>query len=216
MWNHIYSKPGNKRNLFCKHCPAKWKITGLQGSTSTTLRHVRNKHYAFLSKQEQENADRSLIGESSGKNISGKDLPLRSLTRTLKPGRLWTRKRSEYHDRQLGKFIVTSSTTLNILDNREFGDYSKGLCMHYRIPSRNYMQNSVITPMYEDTKIYVKSVIENSDDLALTMDAWTSLTQKSFITLSCHIIEEVDDKWELHEYCLDTSEMKERHTAEIY
>ena len=214
MWNHVYEKKGDCENLWCRHCTTSWAVSGLQGSTSTPLRHVRNKHYGKLSAQERENAERGKIGESTGRNISGEHLPFRSLSRSFKPDRLWPRRKCVIPDRLLGKFIVTSSTSLTILDNREFGDYSKSLNVFYRIPSRSYMQDNVITPMYEDTKNHVKSVIDNCTDLALTVDAWTSLNQKSFITLSCHVIEEVDDTWKLQAYCLDTSEMKKKHTAE--
>ena len=96
MWNHVYEKEGDHKNLWCRHCTASWATSGLQGSTSTPLRHIRTKHYGKLSAQERENAERGKIGESTGRNISGGNLPFRSLSKSFKPGRLWSRRKSKY------------------------------------------------------------------------------------------------------------------------
>ena len=50
--------------------------------------------------------------------------------------------------------------------------------------------------------------------IGLTTDAWTSISQKSFITITAHIIDEDDDDFNLVAYVLDTQEIIKRHTSE--
>ena len=64
--------------------------------------------------------------------------------------------------------------------------------------------------MYCMTKEVVKKAILNASSIGLTIDAWTSLTQQSYVTITAHC---VGEGGKLLKYVLDTSEMKERHTS---
>ena len=63
-----------------------------------------------------------------------------------------------------------------------------------------------------ETKAHIASLVYKCKKIALTVDAWTSLNQKSYITLTAHVI---DDKWQIQTYCLETSELQDRHKSEI-
>ena len=47
-------------------------------------------------------------------------------------------------------------------------------------------------------------------NIALTTDAWTSMTQQSYITVTAHVINE---QCELMSYVLSTAEITKRHTS---
>ena len=50
--------------------------------------------------------------------------------------------------------------------------------------------------------------------ISMTTDAWTSFAKQSYITVTAHLIDVVDDKLQLLHFVLDTSEIKVNHTSE--
>ena len=64
--------------------------------------------------------------------------------------------------------------------------------------------------MYEETKLVIKEDLRKYTNIAVTTDAWTSMTQQSYITVTAHVIDET--KCELKFYILSTSEITKRHT----
>ena len=80
----------------------------------------------------------------------------------------------------------------------------------YNIPSRDYIQNNVMIPMYEETKVEIRKELKKHINIGLTTDAWTSMTQQSYITVTAHVITE---QCELMSYVLSTAEISKRHTS---
>merc|ERR1712082_188985 len=81
----------------------------------------------------------------------------------------------------------------------------------YKLPGRTYMLTNVIHPMFEETKKLIKENMKKCKYIGLTTDAWTSIVQQSYITVTVHML--IDD-FQLQSYVLDTSEIKERHTTD--
>ena len=65
--------------------------------------------------------------------------------------------------------------------------------------------------MFKETKDHIKKELKKHTNIGLTTDAWTSMVQQSYITVTAHII---DENSKQVSYVLDTSEIKERHTSE--
>ena len=120
------------------------------------------------------------------------------------------RNRLKSPDRQLAKFIVNASISMNILDDNDFSLFCLTLRLQYTLPSRGYMLNNVITPMFQETYKYIKKT-NKCKNIGLTADAWTYLNQKSYKTVTAHTI---DAQGDLHHYVLDTNEIKVRNTSE--
>ena len=115
-------------------------------------------------------------------------------------------------DRKLAKVILSSCVSWSLIDNEAFGELcSELLGGRYNLPSRYYIQENVMTPMYEETKVYIKNALKKQVNIGLTTDAWTSTTQQSYITVTAHII---DEDCNLKPYVLDTTEITKRHTSE--
>lgn len=49
-----------------------------------------------------------------------------------------------------------------------------------------------------------------AERVALTSDGWTSCTMQSYITVTCHFI---DNDWQLKNYVLQTRVMEETHSG---
>ena len=52
------------------------------------------------------------------------------------------------------------------------------------------MLNNVINPMFREIKEVIKKQLKTVINISLTTDAWTSITQASFKTVTAHIIDE--------------------------
>ena len=60
-------------------------------------------------------------------------------------------------DRKVAKVILTSCVSWSLIDNEDFGELcSELLGGRYNVPSRYYLQENVMTPMYEETKVHIK------------------------------------------------------------
>ena len=209
IWAHVHFDKKLPQFVFCNYCISKWDEGGRGNSTSTIRTHLLKNHRNKLS--EEELASISIYGESSGISASGESLPPRSLLRSPRPNMALPRSSVVTHDRYLGKWLVTSSASFNTVDNKEFSDFVQSCMGNYCLPSRGYLQQNVVAPMYNDSLKYVKQLIGQSPAVALTCDLWTSLNTVSYMTITAHVIDRNDT---LQAYCLDTSQMKERHTSE--
>ena len=107
---------------------------------------------------------------------------------------------------------MSSMLSWSLLDDPAFGEFAaECLGGRYNLPSREYVINNVITPMFYETKQRIKDALKKCRYIGLTTDAWTSIVQQSFITVTAHVI---DEDCTLVAYVLDTAEIKVRHTSE--
>ena len=90
--------------------------------------------------------------------------------------------------------------------------YSQILDPNYVMPSRKYLKNSVMVPMYHETKTIIKQELQKCESMALTTDAWTSVTKQSYISLTAHFIS--NDTFELKSFLLEVKFMPKKHTSE--
>ena len=97
--------------------------------------------------------------------------------------------------------------------NPKFGVFCEEILTgRYNVPTRGYMLDNVLNPMFHETKEQIKMKLKNRKNIGLTTDAWTSIAQKSFITITAHII---DEDFKLVSYVLDTQEIKKNIQVKI-
>ncbi|CAL4069097.1 unnamed protein product [Meganyctiphanes norvegica] len=65
--------------------------------------------------------------------------------------------------------------------------------------------------MYHSTSFKVRSKLDKADRHSVTTDGWTSLANESYISLTCHYI---NDEFKLESLVLQTKHMPQSHTAE--
>ncbi|CAD6216246.1 GSCOCG00012873001-RA-CDS [Cotesia congregata] len=85
----------------------------------------------------------------------------------------------------------------------------KTVSPEYTIPSRTVILNR-LNHMYDFVKKEIVSVLKNFPFVSITTDAWSSLSTKSYMTITVHAI---DKLYNLRSFTLDTTEMPESHTA---
>ena len=112
---------------------------------------------------------------------------------------------------KFGKALISGSFSFNLLDNVEFGMFVESLSDYtYNLPSRGYMTGTIVPIMYDACKAAITKIIKDNHYISLTTNVWKSFSKHSYITITCHLI---DDDGVLHNFMLDKLEMKERHTS---
>ena len=79
----------------------------------------------------------------------------------------------------------------------------------YKLPTVDYMDACVIPNMFEASKADLKELINNISHLALCVDAWSTSTKVSYITLKAHVC---DSNLNFTSYVLDTREIVTTYT----
>ena len=70
---------------------------------------------------------------------------------------------------------------------------------------------SLLPERYQSVKCKVLEELAEIQACSLTCDFWTARTSKSYITVTCHFI---DDSWKMKAYVLATNHVEVSHTAE--
>lgn len=77
-------------------------------------------------------------------------------------------------------------------------------CKEEAIKTRLKLLSSIIEEL-------IKNDLQDVSSICCTTDYWTSISQKSYITVTAHVI---DSKWCAKSFTLTTHEMDKRHTIE--
>ncbi|XDV33918.1 hypothetical protein PO909_004160 [Leuciscus waleckii] len=79
----------------------------------------------------------------------------------------------------------------------------------YCIPSRKRMSEEIIPRLYNEVKQNITLSLQSADRVALTCDGWTSRHQDTYVTITCHYL----DDWVLISNVLQTRAMQNSHTG---
>ena len=114
--------------------------------------------------------------------------------------------RGREYDTLLCQAMLSGSLSFNLLDNVRFTMFVEAISGNvYNLPSRGYMTRTVVPILYRACEDAVRDKIKNVHNISITTDAWKSFAKHSYITITCHII---DDEGNLHDFILDTTEIK--------
>lgn len=114
-------------------------------------------------------------------------------------------------DRKLALFIARDFQPLNVVADRGFCNLLKKLDKRYKIPSRRTVTDKLIPELYREARERLQSTLDQVNSVALTIDAWTSVSNKSFLGITAHYF---DKNYTLHARALDVIEIKTDETAE--
>lgn len=112
-------------------------------------------------------------------------------------------------DVSLVKMITTDYQPLSVVENSGFLEYTEKLNPLYEVPSRKALTSKLLPELYDEVKTKVTGMLDKVDNVAITTDMWSSESNESYLTVTCHFI--YDD--ELHASVLATKEIYEAHTG---
>ena len=82
----------------------------------------------------------------------------------------------------------------------------------YSIPSRKYFSENIIPRIYNETKLKIKTAIQDATAISVTTDLWTNTNnQQSFLNFSAHWL---DDNFNFQHAVLQIKHFLGSHTGE--
>ncbi|XP_056603707.1 E3 SUMO-protein ligase ZBED1-like [Triplophysa dalaica] len=112
-------------------------------------------------------------------------------------------------DEALVRMIACDFQPFSIVEDKGFKEYSHLLDPSYSLPSRKTLSKTVMPRLYDKLRGNLMDKIKSASAVCLTTDCWTSLTTESYMTVTCHFIED----FQMTSYLLDCFVLTERHTA---
>lgn len=97
--------------------------------------------------------------------------------------------RQEKIDEELVKMISTDFQPFSIVEDTGFKKYSQALNPSYIPPSRKALAQKV-TDTYDRETASLKRRVSKVPAVCLTTDCWTSRTTASYMSVTCHFIED--------------------------
>lgn len=107
--------------------------------------------------------------------------------------------------------ICKDALPFNLLDSDSFKLFVNELEPRYRLPTRKAMSNDLIPSTYDTVKQSVMKTLQEAGAVALTTDAWTSVSNEAFIGVTAHYL--LDD-FTYADRCLTVKHAPGSHTAE--
>ena len=104
--------------------------------------------------------------------------------------------------------VALDMQPMSVVEDEGFKKLISFLEPDYTMPCRKTVTSRVIK-LYQDCSAKIKRLLDQIMYVALTTDCWTSLTTTSYMTVTCHYI---DQEWQMQAHALATQNIEERHT----
>ncbi|XP_014437169.1 calcyclin-binding protein isoform X2 [Pelodiscus sinensis] len=184
-WNHFTKI--SEDAVRCKLCSGELKYAK---STGSMLNHLKLKH-PFLSCDTESRNQAALTAFISGNS------------------RKCTAEREEQLTELLCTMITTDMLPVSVIEGSGFRALMNFVEPEYNVPVRQTITLR-LEKCYEACVKSLRQKLDKAVQVAFTTDCWTALTTESYMTITCHYIE----NWELRSSVLQTESLAERHTAE--
>ncbi|CAH1975707.1 unnamed protein product [Acanthoscelides obtectus] len=113
-------------------------------------------------------------------------------------------------DRHFLRMFAMDYQPFRVVEDDGFVQFVKALDPRYKLPCRQTISNKLLPGLYEEVKEAIKRNLAEAKHVALTIDAWTSISQDPYLAVTAHYVRE--DK--LKAACLDCVVLPGRHSAE--
>ncbi|XP_034050992.1 zinc finger BED domain-containing protein 1-like [Thalassophryne amazonica] len=175
----------DRTKAVCKLCQIEVKYSG----NTTNLRNHLSRHHADTAKP--------VANQTALEKAFGVKFPSNS-------------KRALSITEGLGIFISKDLRPYSVVENAGFKLLIKRLEPRYVLPSRKHLSETVIPQMYAKSKDTLAHSLKSAERVALTCDCWTSRNTVSYLTITCH---HIDEEWRLASSVLQTRAVETSHTA---
>ena len=75
---------------------------------------------------------------------------------------------------------------LSVVENPGFRRLIKSMDPRYELPSRKVLTDKLIPELYKRAKTNLKLLLADTDKISVTTDAWTSVSNDSYLGVTCH------------------------------
>ncbi|XP_073525533.1 E3 SUMO-protein ligase ZBED1-like [Phyllobates terribilis] len=205
IWSHFDHIDNTKTE--CKIC--KIKLSYRAGSTTNLHRHIRDVNPTVqIEEHESTTATTGTAAAVSATTSEASARPRpattqRSILRFM-PDKVMTPARKSAVDRELAKMVAKDFQPMTIVEDKGFKNFAHALNLTYVLPSRKTLSQTLIPKLYESERASLQEKVQ------LTTDCWTSRATTSFMSVTCHFI----DNYKMVSCLLDCFEFTDKHTSE--
>ncbi|XP_040565848.1 E3 SUMO-protein ligase ZBED1 [Lepeophtheirus salmonis] len=208
IWTHFYCIDGS----IAECCVCKTHISCRAGSTKRLHRHLRTAHPTVP--LEKRSVEPDVHEEDANVSSVSVDAPVpRASTESsikhffehsLSPAR------QRKIDEELAKMIATDFQPFSVVEDKGFRNFTHALNQVYVIPRRKALSQNMIPDLYYRERASVQERVNRATSVCLTTESWTSRAMASFMSLTCHFIED----YKMASCLLDCFEFNDGHTSE--
>lgn len=119
------------------------------------------------------------------------------------------RSEVESLNKSLIKMISVDYQPLSIVENAGLIEFSRKLQPLYNLPNRKLLSSQLLPSICGSAVTKLSGILSNIKHVSVTTDIWTSDSNKSFLTVTCHFVHNSV----LHGVVLSTIEVPFSHTA---
>ncbi len=185
----------DKSSARCTICKKVYKIA--RSNTSTLWRHAKQEHPSHLKGvTEKEAASQPTLQEVLGQN-----------KQKYERGS----QRKQELDDSLVTLVAQDLQPLSMVSDSGFVNFCRVMDKRYQVPSRQHLSSVLLPGKFNQIQDQVKKKIGMSKSVAVTTDMWTSTTNSSFLTVTCHWWNFKEER--LDSAVLDCHRVQGRHTA---
>ncbi|KYO28673.1 hypothetical protein Y1Q_0000834 [Alligator mississippiensis] len=184
-WNHFTKIKEDA--VRCKLCTTELRYGS---STGAMLNHLKLKHPAISSERQDQK---------------------QPTVPTFVPGssRKCDTQRAEKLTELLCSMITEDMLPISVIEGAGFRALMSFVEPEYHVPVRQTV-TAQLEKWYENCVNSLREKLGKADKVAFTTDCWTAVNAESYMTITCHYIE----NWELRAAVLQTESMPEPHTAD--
>ena len=207
VWEY-FSKGEVANEVTCLKCTSKIKVK----ESSTTNMHIHLKRQHSIEVDKVSSTTSAVKKKKTTTDTSSNASTIGGKTLTS----IWTKlsKTSDRHQKitkSIAKYIILDMRPLSSVDNTGFLQLLHTLEPRYDVDSRSHITQIVIPEMYASCKEKLQLKLSSATFIPMTTDAWTSCSNKSFITITVHLL---SDDWSVEDFVLTTYESVEAHTIQ--
>ena len=91
----------------------------------------------------------------------------------------------------IGEMIAVDLQPFSVVEDLGFNRLLNNMCPNYRVTSRKYIKDNIVTDIHHKVKNMIQEEINNATFMSFTSDGWTASTANtSFLSLTAHWIDE--------------------------
>ncbi|XP_062403782.1 E3 SUMO-protein ligase ZBED1-like [Sardina pilchardus] len=106
--------------------------------------------------------------------------------------------------------VVWDLQPFSVVEDRGFKAFTKALNPSYSLPGRKTLSQVLVPQLYQRCHDHVRERVGHAAAVSLTTDCWTSRSTQSFMSVTCHFLED----FTMVSCLLDCFQFSERHTAD--
>ncbi|XP_040071607.1 E3 SUMO-protein ligase ZBED1-like [Ixodes scapularis] len=209
IWDY-FVKDATSGYAKCTLCKKEYKTSG---NTSNLRDHMKRCHAGSSFHQDREEREPEEVGDSR-MAVAGPSRPKQSKLHLFVAEKATqygdqTEKKNKL-DKELALMIAKDMQPFSIVTDKGFQGLCHALDPRYKLPSRTQISRVLLLNLYDEAKTRLRDMLTEARECAITADMWTSCTTDSYVTVTCHFVQDTV----LRSAVLSTAVVHEDHTAE--